>query len=102
MVNYPYRCSDCGYTAELAYPMGQAPSELPCAYCGGIWRQDYAAKRVQITPLKEVEREENRITEEDLPTDEALAALQAFAKIPQGTQSTGGSALVSFGIGGDG
>lgn len=101
MAKYPYRCLGCAWQVELEYEMGTAPSELPCPYCGAMMGQDYQSKRIMFTPLKEAEREENRLTEEDRPTAEALAALHAFASLPTGTVSEGGG-LVSFQVGGEG
>lgn len=102
MSRYPYRCRECQVGLELEFRVGEAPSVLACPYCGGSMGQDYVAKRVLITPLKEAEREENRLTEEDRPTAEALAALHAFASMPTGTVSEGGGGLASFSIGGEG
>lgn len=99
MSKYPYRCQDCAVGLELDYPIGCAPSVLECPYCNGKMTQDYPAKRVLITPLKEAEREENRLTEDDRPTPEALAALHTFASMPTGTITEGGGGLIGFRIG---
>ena len=79
---YPFRCRDCGFGLEFRFTPATVPSEVVCPQCSGVMVQDYAAKGVRVTPLREVDREENRLTEADRPTPSALAALRAFAEKP--------------------
>lgn len=101
MANYLYKCPDCGASDTLSFPIGQAPQSVPCD-CGEHKQRDIVAqyKSIQIIPLKECEQDENRITEQDLPTPEAVEALRRFASIPQGSGKP--SSLIEFQISGGG
>jgi len=82
MAIYPFRCRACGFLLEFRFAPSSVPAEVVCPQCEGSMVQDYAAKGVLVTPLREVDREENRLTEADRPTAAALAALRAFGEKP--------------------
>ncbi len=77
MALYPYKCQTCGLTAELNASMGSAPLSMPCPHCGDTLKQDYHAKSVQFMQ-QEKEKEENKLTEADRPTPQALRALYEY------------------------
>jgi putative FmdB family regulatory protein len=101
MALYPYRCDACEVQLELQYSIGTAPSSMDCPYCGGTMRQDYQAKRVQFAGVKAAYDEDNRLTEEDRPTPEAIEALHAFAERIPPARRESGNVYSDFKFGGE-